>query len=333
MIAHFENEKIQHVKAFPIEACTSIRHSGLLAVISQASEHISSIQISKDCGQTWATAQQIQFRIEDFAWLDRDGLPYLLLATEKGIYQLSLDHGAVPIPVLVDAKFPELGFRAITVSSSTGGNTFVAVAGYENKGVYLSSESIKSNSFLNIGLAGELIEVLSVQHRGPHRHVWAGIAAPGSDQGKGCFRWTLSESSENPEGWKAYFNNWKAGGCRSLTFQGPMVLAASYRLGVLRLNIDKQDATWETLNASKCGLPLRDVGKLETVDVVAATENSKVIMAGGISGVYHSSDAGLHYSKCSHKEFREEVRIPSNWLIYSGNHEIEIISENEASGY
>ena len=329
LIAHFEGEQIEFVKSFPIKSCTSVPHAGLLAVITQTDKHISSIYISKDCGQTWTTAQQFQFRIEDFTWLDRDGLPYLMLATEKGIYELGLVKGAVPIPILVDAKQPQLGFRAITVSASTGGQTFVAVASYENKGIYLSSEGSKSNSFQNIGLASELIEVLAVQHKGPHRHIWAGIAAPGSDQGKGCFRLTLSELSINSKDWKLYDKDWKAGGCRSLAFKDSMVLAASYRLGVLRLDSDLRDTTWETLNASECGLPLRDVGKLETVKAVAADEKSEVVMASGISGVYRSTDTGAHYSKCSQKEYKDEVRIPANWLLYSGKHEIEIISQNE----
>lgn len=121
LIAHFEGEEIRFVRSFPMKACTSVRHSGLLAVITKTTKHVSSIQISKDCGQIWATARQIQFPIEDFTWLDRDGLPYLLLATEKGVYELSLDDSAVPIPILVDPKLPKLGFRAITVSTSTGG--------------------------------------------------------------------------------------------------------------------------------------------------------------------------------------------------------------------
>jgi len=116
-----------------------------------------------------------------------------------------------------------------------------------------------------------------------------------------------------------------------LTFYDSIVLAATYRLGVLRLDSNLRDPSWETLNASDCGLPLRDVSKLETIDVVAANEKSKVIMAGNNSGVYASSDIGFHYSKCSHSEFKDQVRIPSNWLLYSGNHEIEVISDYEAS--
>ena len=331
LIAKFTGETVKYVQSFPVEACTGIRHAGLLAVITQVTGHISAIHISKDCGQSWVAAQQFQFQIDDFAWLDRDGLPFLLLATEKGLYELSLDDKSVPKPILVDAKLPELGFRAITVSAASGGRTFVAVAGYDNKGVYLSSEGGKSNSFQNTGLAGELIEVLAVQHSGPHRYIWAGIGAPGPDPGKGCFRWTLSESAINPEGWKAYFKNWQAGGCRALAFQGAMVFAASYRLGVLRLNADLLDAAWEALNPS-CGLPLKEVNKLETVDTVAAGRDSGVVMAGGVLGVYRSSNSGLNYSNCSRKEFNDEVRIPSNWLIYSGDHEIDIISEDEASG-
>ncbi|SER47223.1 putative baseplate assembly protein [Nitrosomonas sp. Nm51] len=326
MIARFDGEEVERIQSFPVESCHSVRHAGLLAVTTKISSHISSVKISKDCGQTWIAAQQFQFSIDDIAWVDRDGFPYILLASEKGLYELSLQKKAVPVQILVDAKLPEHGFRAVTVSSALGGRTFVAAAGYENKGVYLSFEGGKSGSFQNIGLTGELIEVLSVQHKGPHRYLWAGIAAPGSDQGKGCFRWTLSESAVNPEGWKAYSRNWTAGGCRSLAFQGSIVLAASYRLGVLRLNSDLHNPEWETLNASECGLPLRDVGKLETIDAVASAANASVIMAGGVLGVYRSLDSGLHYAKCSQHVFSDEVRIPPNWLFYSGMHEIEISS-------
>lgn len=326
LIAQFEGEKIDRVKSFPSEACSNINHAGLLAVTTQVSALASAVKISKDCGQTWMTAQQFQFKINDIAWIDQDGMPCLMLATEKGIYGLGLEDNAIPKPVLVDSKLPEFGFRAIAVSASLGGRTFVAVAGYENKGVYLSFDAGKSNSFQNIGLSGELIEVLTVQHSGPHRYVWAGIAAPGSGQGKGCFRWTLSESAVNPEGWKAYARNWHAGGCRSLAFKGETVLAASYRLGVLRLSTDLIDPSWEMLNASECGLPLRDVGKLETIDAVASDSNTQIVMAGSISGIYRSADSGLHYSKCSKKEFNDEVKLPVNWLFYSGEHEIEIVN-------
>ncbi|MFW5443974.1 MAG: baseplate J/gp47 family protein [Methylococcaceae bacterium] len=330
LMSSFENEKIEMIKSFPVKACSTIQHSGLLAVITQDAKKISSIHISKNCGQTWITVQKIQFPIEDFTWLDRDGLPFIILATENGIYEMNVEDGAVPIPLLIDSNFPKLGFRAIVVSASSEGKTFVAVASYDNKGIYLSSEGGQPNSFKNIGLAGELIEVLAVQHRGPHRYLWAGVGAPGSD-GKGCFRWTLSDEPGNSNDWKSYFKNWKAGSCKSLTFNGSIVLAASYRLGVLRLDSDESNPAWETLNASECGLPLRDVGKLETVDVVSANENANIIMACGATGIYRSADVGLQYSKCSYKEFNDEVRIPSNWLLYSGVHEIEIISENETS--
>ncbi|MER0204869.1 MAG: hypothetical protein DU480_13690 [Nitrosomonas sp.] len=331
LIACFKEEKIERVKSFPIEACSGVNHPGLVAAITQSAGNNSIIYITRDCGQTWIIAQQLQYQVEDFAWLDRDGFPYLLLATEKGVFELGLDENDIPNPIIVDAKLPEIGFRSIVVSASSAGKTFVAVASYESKGIYLSFDGGKSMSYKNIGLAGELIEMLSVQHKGSLRYIWAGVGAPGSDPGKGCFRWTLSDSTINPEGWKGYSKNWKAGGCRSLAFYGSTVLAASYRFGVLRLNSDLLDAEWETLNASECGLPIRDVGKLETIDALAANENSKMIMAGGVLGVYSSSDVGLHYSKCSYREFTDEISIPPNWLLYSGDHQIEIIAQNETS--
>jgi hypothetical protein len=52
-------------------------------------------------------------------------------------------------------------------------------------------------------------------------------------------------------------------------------------------------------------------------------------MAGGVSGVFRSSDAGDHFQLCSSKIFADKVTLPPNWLFCSGEHEIEVVGEDE----
>lgn len=328
LIGRFPGQEVDLVKSYPKEASPDKRHTGLVAVTAQIEKKNSHLHISRDCGETWEPGPKTQFPIKDMAWIDRDGIPALLLATEAGLYEFSLQPEAVPEPILVDPQDQTLGFYAVAVSADLGGSTSVAVAARAKKGVFLSSDGGKSGSFDNIGLKDELVRVLSVQHRGPYRYLWAGIAAPGADHGKGCFRWLLTGSTEGPEGWRPYHKGWKAGGCRSLAFQGSKVLAASLRLGVLYLDVDVRDPEWEAPDVN-CGLPLRDVGRLQPVDVVASARNNEVLLAGGIAGVFSSSDQGLQYKHCSQNEFRDEVTLPETWLFYSGEHEINVVRENE----
>lgn len=330
-VGNFQDEEVELIKAYPHQAGTPAGRAGLLAVAMclPNAKQSTRLHISRDCGETWEVALQTRFRVEDMAWVDRDGVPSLLLATEAGLYELAAQEGAVPIQALVDPKNQELGFYAIAVANDVRGGTSVAVAARGEGGVYLSSDGGKPKTFAPIGLQGELVRVLAVQHRGPHSYLWAGVAVPGTAPGKGCFRWRLTGSTENPEGWRAYHKDWKAGGCRSLAFQGSKVLAASLRLGVLRLDVDARDPKWEAPDVG-CGLPLRDVGRLQPVDVVASDPSGNVLLAGGVVGLYRSRDQGVQYDHCSSNEFSDEVTLPGTWLFCSGEHEITVVGEDEA---
>jgi hypothetical protein len=329
-IGRFPEEEIERVKAYPREASTRPGRAGLLAVATALPPPAggSRVYLSRDCGETWETGPQTRFRIEDMAWLDRDGVPSLLLATEFGLYELAGHQGAVPVQILVDPNEQDLGFYAVAVSTDVWGETSVAVAARGDGGIHLSSTGGRPRTFAPIGLKGELVRVLAAQHLGPHRYLWAGLAAPGTAPGKGCCRWRLTGSTESPEGWRGYHHNWQAGGCRALAFQGSTVLAASLRLGVLRLDLDSRDPRWEA-PAINCGLPLRDVGRLQPVDTVATDPSGRLLFAGGITGVFRSKDSGVRYEYCSMKELSDEVTLPQTWLFCSGKHEIEVLSEDD----
>ncbi len=331
-VAHFQDEKAILVKSFPKEASPQ-RRPGLLAVATELSNDDadggSALHISHDAGETWEVALRTTFKVYDMAWLDRDNVPILLLATEKGLYELPLNEGAEPNQVVVNSKKPTLGFYAVAVSADIFGGTSVAVSTQKEQGVYLSNLGGKSDSFEFLGLKEEMVRVLAFHHYGPHRYLCAGIAVIGNDPGKGFFRWRLTGAEENPEGWRAYDKNWDAGGCRSLAFQGSKVFAASLRGGVLKLDIADSKPSWIASDIS-CNLPLYGAERLfHPVDTIAADPNGNILLAGGIEGVYRSTDEGANYENVSNKEFLEKVSVPETWLFCSDEHAIEVFYQDE----
>jgi hypothetical protein len=103
------------------------------------------------------------------------------------------------------------------------------------------------------------------------------------------------------------------------------VFAATHRAGVLRLDSSRRDSTWEVPDV-RCGLPLRDVGRLHPVESVAVDPEGRLVLAAGVEGVYRSSDQGLRYVMSSRKEFEDDVWVPPTWLVCSGDHQIDVVS-------
>lgn len=330
-VGTFPGEGIEVVRSHPERA-------GLLAVVSHRGENGSAtIRISYDCGESWIeTVYTTAFEINDVAWVLRDGAPVLFLATNAGLYDLTPRPGGSPVQVLVEPQDQDLGFYAVAATMDARGETSVAVAAQGTRGVYLSTTGGQPNSFRRIGLEGEDVRVLAVQISGPRSFLWAGPAAAGGDPGKGCFRWELRGAEDPPEGWQLYGRAWAGGSCRDLAFQDGRVLAGTHRAGVQILDAGQRDPTWQASNV-RCGLPLRDPGRFHPVDAVAAGRNTTpagqdetLIMAAGREGVYLSRDGGQTYASISERDFNDKVTLPPTWLFCSGDHEIEVVSEDEA---
>jgi hypothetical protein len=309
--------------------CTHPDIAGLLAVAVQLPEGKGSrVHVSTDCGESWkATAYTTAFEVNDMTWTLRDDEPVLLMATDVGLYELRIEGS--PVQALVDPQDQNKGLYAVVASKDVRGQVSVAVAAQGTDGVFLSSDGGRSNTFRHIGLQGEDVRVLTVQYDGPRSFLWAGVAAVGGDPGKGCFRWELRGAEDPPEGWRPFGKGWTGGSCRDLAFQGTQVLAATHRAGVQRLDASKRDPNWETLDV-RCGLPLRDPGRFHPVDTIAADPAGRLAIAGGVEGVYRSEDGGTTYSPASSKEFSDRVTLPPTWLFCSGEHDVIVVSEDEA---
>lgn len=321
---HFAGEEIEVVRVHPDRA-------GLLAVATRVTEGESRLHLSTDMGESWGgTPFTVAFGINDMAWLLREREPILLLATDAGLYELSMRSDSSPVQLLVESSDQNLGFYAVVASRDVRGQVSVAVAAQRTVGVFLSSEGGKPNSFRSIGLRGEDIRVLAVQDNGPRSFLWAGAAtAGGEDPGKGCFRWELRGSENPPDGWRPFSKEWRGGSCRGLAFLGMQVMAASHRAGVLLLASAESDPAWQTPDV-RCGLPLRDPGRFQPVATVAADPAGTRVLAGGSEGLFRSADQGVRYEPASRKEFSDKVTLPPTWLFCSGEHEVVIRGVDEA---
>jgi Baseplate J-like protein len=320
----FPHEEIDAVKVHPARP-------GLLAASARFTGGTagSKVYLSEDCGETWRTAAETAFTVEDMAWMTREGVPVLLLATDLGLYELAVATGASPLQVLVDPSNQQLGFYAITTGRGVRGAVNVAVAARGAGGIFLSKESGKPRTFTNIGLHGQDVRVLEVRQDGPHSYLWAGAYAAGNEPGKGCFSWQLRAESDPPEGWVGYARNWKGGSCRALAFQGSRVLAGTFSAGVLVLDTSEREPRWIAPEIES-RLPTRDVGRFHPVEALAANPQGTLAMAGGPEGIYRSTDGGVRYEPSSRREFTDKVALPETWLFCSWQHEITVVGEDEA---
>jgi hypothetical protein len=327
-----DGEGWERVSSAPEETTAAIRvhpwAAGLIAWASHlADQNTSRVRVSIDCGESWIVAAQTGFAIDDLAWMQREGKPVILLATEKGLYELAIEPNAVPIQIVVDPANQDRGFFAVAVSLDQRGKTSVAVASRAADGVFLSSDGGLPNTFQRIGLQGEDVRVLATQEDGPRRFLWAGVRTAGFEAGRGCFRWELTSAADN---WELFNLGWRGGSCLTLAFFGANIVAGTYYGGLLWTDSTKgpADAPWQSAPVH-CGLPMREVDRFATVRAVAADKEGRLFMAGGPQGVYRTRDGGSNFEASSRKEFVDCVTLPQSWLFCSGDHEIFVANENE----
>ena len=320
----FDGEEIELVRVHPGKA-------GLIAVATNLATDTfgSRVHVSWDCGESWRNVAQLEFKAHDLAWLMREGVPVLLLATDKGLYELAMLPEASPVPVLVDPSNQSRGFYAVASTTTIRGAVVVAVAAQAIGGVFLSDRGGRSDSFKHVGLNGVDVRVLEMQQDGPRSFLWAGVAVGGNEPERGCYRIEIEVSADS---WRNFVKGWNGGSCRALAFQGSKVVAATHHSGVIWLDSSKEDPSWQSPTI-RCGLPFREAKQdriFQPVEAVAARVEDNMILAGGVEGVYRSSDGGASYENSSSRVFTRNVTIPETWLFCSGEHDIEVVSEDEA---
>ncbi len=310
-------------------------HEGMAGVVGCATslgdaDGSSRIRVSTDCGETWRVAAQFAFPVNDLAWMTRDQVPVLLMATEKGLYEIALKDGATPLQILVVDSAQDLGMTAVAVAVDPRGAVTVAVAARQTRGVFISGRGGEPKSFRPApGLEGADIAALEVQRDGPRSFLWAGFSAEMGEEGRGCSRREIRASEDAPATWEPVAKGWSGGSCNALAFLPDAVVAATRRAGVLRLPAGPGGGAWEPCDIN-CGLPLRDKSRLHPVDAVAASP-AGVVLAGGPVGVFRTQDGGKSWVARSTREHTDRVTIPENWLFCSGDHTLTVVSEDAAT--
>ncbi len=316
----FADEQVEVIRANKIKA-------GMLAVVTRLKEKGSRLYISGDCGETWHNLAQTDFTINDLSWTLRDNLPILILATDEGLYELSMQAGASPVQILVDAQKPKLGFYGVTASVGVRGTFYIAAAARNLGGIYLSAQGGKSESFTNIGLQGDDVRVLEIQADGVRTFLWAGVTVAGNEAGKGCFRWEL-QGATMPNTVVNFQKGWEGGSCHGIAFKDSLVFAGTHEKGVLWLDIAKGETTSWHSPLLECGLPIRDADRIFfPIDTIASLTGQKYVFIGGKRGVFRSADNGTNYETVSQKIFSDKVTLPATWLFCLGENDIEVVAE------
>ncbi|MFE9955318.1 putative baseplate assembly protein [Micromonospora sp. NPDC005299] len=331
----FDGESVVRVVPAPAPVRPGVvPRAGSVAVVTARDTGGSRVRLSTDLGENWTLLTDLDSGVRDLAWIDRDGAGALLLATDAGLYEVSLLPGAVPLQILVDPADADRGFYAVRSFVSERGAPGVAVAAQAGFGVYLSTAAGRPGTFAHVGLANVDNRVLAVQYDGPATLLWSGAGEPDPKKpGQGCHRTRLFESDVK---WQSVASGWIGGTCRDLAFSGTLALAATQSGGVVRLDTLAAQPQWQPVMVN-CGLPLRDRTRFVPVDAIAATAPSaaggaaRLVLAGGERGVYRSGDAE-DWTASANQATADVVTVPGTWLLCSGEHDIEVVRQDAQSG-
>lgn len=337
----FDDETVLRVAPAPAPVRPGIvARPGSVAVVTLRASGGSRVHLSTDLGETWSLLTDLDSRISDVAWLDRDGAGALLAATDTGLYEVSLLPGAVPLQILVDPSDADRGFYAVRTFVSERGAPGVAVAAQASFGVYLSTSGGRPGSFTHVGLANVDNRVLAVQYDGPATLLWSGAGEPDPKKpGQGCHRTRLFESDVK---WQSMQAGWSGGTCRDLAFAGQQAVAATQSGGVLRLDTLAAQPQWQAVSVN-CGLPLRDRTRFVPVDAIAVSGPTagsaapgtgaaeRLILASGERGVHRSADA-VTWTPSANQATADVVTVPDTWLLCSGEHDIEVVRQDATFG-
>lgn len=310
------------------------QHPGMVAV-STVTPTGSRIYVSEDLGESWRQAAELGFVVADLCWVDRQGVPVLLLAGEHGLYELPMGEGAFPVQNVVDATQPDRGFYAVDALVDVRGRTGVVVAAEASAGVWLSPDAGAAGSFKQIKAAGEDIRCMTIQYDGGASYVWLGRSVP-EGTGTGCLRLKIDELARTQfdaalmASWEQFSAGWSGGSCWGVHVMGNATYAATQSGGVLRLQLGQASTQWSIPDVN-CKLPLRDRTRFEPVRAVSGVvrdDGSQLVLAAGPKGIYRSTDNAVSWASCTRRMVDDVVTLPDTWLFCSGDHRIEVVHGN-----
>lgn len=329
-VGRFPGEEIRRIVPAPRAVRPGmVARPGAVAMTTRRTDNAGSrVYLSQDLGETWQRITELGSGISDLAWLDRDPTGALLLAGDKGLYEIPLLPDSLPNQIVVEPSDPDRALYAVEAFISPQGTWAVAAASQAQLGMYLSVQGGRRGTFGNIGPRGnDAVDsrCLAVQLDGPSTVLWVGVGEvdPGKP-GTGCLRARMFEADVR---WERLSTRWTGGTCWDIACAGQRVLAATQSAGVLSLDSGSAQSGWSAPDVNS-GLPLRDRARFDAVGTVATApvtgDAAPTVMAGGPRGVYRSPD-GARWAQTANRETADAVTIPDTWLLCSGEHEIEVV--------
>jgi hypothetical protein len=331
-VGHFPGETIRRIKPAPASERPGITpRPGHVVAVTRTEQDGSCVYLSTSLGETWTKLAELEPAVNDIDWIDRADATSLLLATDTGLYELSLLPDAVPLQILVDAAHADRGFYAVTAFVSERGVAGIAVAAQAQYGVYLSTAGGAQGSWANVGLARVDTRMITVQYDGPATLLWVGAGEPdASKPGQGVYRARLFEASVK---WEQLNAGWTGGTCWDLAFWANIAYAATQSGGMLRLDLGAAGTALAWTGADvNSGLPLRDRTRFAALESVAVDPSGAPVLVGGASGVHRSTDA-IQWDAAAGRETTEAVTVADTWLLCSGEHDIEVVSEDAQAAH
>jgi hypothetical protein len=354
--------------------CPNKHKAGVLAVVTTGRNpdgaFYSRLYISNDCLESPLTKPaEFQFKVEDMAWALRANNIFLLLATDKGLYEVKVagghvqaTHAGLFVPIGVIPDNPNHPLYAVNVIEAQNGSFKVIVAAKSSAGIYLSYDSSLSTvvdeatgfsqpGFQRLGLVGTDIRHLAVQYFAEHTFLWAAAMAQ-ADEGKGCYCWQFDAEEIIPQTSSDWVSSsWTGGSCLALAFLERQVFAATAWGGMLTLTADPDNPEsvlrWQRIEREqlpRLHTPLENEQRdrqffmaLKTVasnaDCISFGERP-LLMTGGDQGLYRSQDRGQKFDNVAPLEFnrpQDIITLPQNWLFVAGDFEITTRNQAEMS--
>ena len=335
-LKRFDGETVTHVEAHP-------EVPGWLAVATTTADQQTAIYLSDDCGETWGDGRGIG-KIRDMAWVRRStGEAVLLVVDAQTLYSMTADAPPQQVGLTPTVAAPTGGYWAVAACTDGTGRVTVAVA-TNMQGVYVSRTGGAPGTFAlaGTGLTNTNVRYLAVD---PDKQLWAGLTVLAGQTGEGTYAFNLNAAATD---WRPQTAGWNQfGSCNALAFEGKRVYAATFRGGVVRLNMNDQTPAWQPMPGLQSLPPVNlaaNAGAFQIVNAVAfnsvparaaPTDGGPPLLACGQNGVFRSVDHALTFEylfKTADLKDRDArvVTLPETWLFCSGSHNVTAVTEDDA---
>lgn len=319
-------EVIGKIKDYSLnKLVTDANNPGYIAFIgsSNNAENIYKVFVSNDCGKN-LKEYSFNFKVSDLSWVTECNCTNLYISSYNGVFKLNIEKGLIE-EVLI-SKNASSGFYEIHTYPEKGETEYIVLISRLSNGVYVSNCDDNFKSFKEVGFVGKDIRTLTIEECDSRAFLWFGQSAVAETEGTGCFKIELSRVMSAKQIYR-FDRGWIGGSCRSLSIYDGFIWAATHRSGLLRLDLNNLDNSWEH-SLIDSNLPKRDTERIFTpINSINSNKNNSVLMVATENGLYRSNNNSFY--RCSEKVKYKHVSAPINYIFKTSNHDIRICESHD----